>query len=65
MQETAKTILYNDNERQLYTYITVVDVYIQVYEVRRFLSNRYSQIIFAVSGPSAIVLGSLLYPLRE
>ena len=44
MQETAKTILYNDNERQLYTYITVVDVYIQRYEAIDYISNRHIQI---------------------
>ena len=44
MQETANTILYNDNENQLYTYITVVDVYIQRYEPINYISNRHIQI---------------------
>ena len=44
MQETDKTILYNDNEKQLYTYITVVDVYIQRYEAIDYISNRHIQI---------------------
>ena len=44
MQETAKTIIYNDNEKQLYTYITVMDVYIQRYEAIDYISNRHIQI---------------------
>ena len=44
MQEAAKTIIYNDNERQLYTYITVMDVYIQRYEAIDYISNRHIQI---------------------
>ena len=44
MQETAKTILYNDNEKQLYTYIIVEDVYIQRYEAIDNISNRHIQI---------------------
>ena len=44
MQRTAKTIIYNDNETQLYTYITEVDVYIQRYEAIDYISNRHIQI---------------------
>ena len=44
MQETAKTILYNDKEKQLYTYFTVVDVYMERYEAIDYISNRHIQI---------------------
>ena len=44
MQETAKTIIYNDNETQLYTYITVMDLYIQRYDAIDYISNRHIQI---------------------
>ena len=60
MQETAKTILYNDNERQLYTYITVEDVYIQRYEAIDNISNRHIQIEEYLLITTAGFVGNLL-----
>ena len=60
MQETAKTILYNDNEKQLYTHITVADVYIQRYEAIDYISNRHIQIEEYLLITAASFVGNLL-----
>ena len=60
MQETAKTILYNDNEKQLYTYITVEDVYMQRYEAIDNISNRHIQIEEYLLITTASFVGNLL-----